>query len=220
MTTLRGVLFDLDGTLINAFAPIVHALNETLAEFGLPQMSREAIIRHTGRGECSMVSLFGEHREAAHARFLHFHDQRLFEIEPLPGVDALLRRLAKCDIPRAVVTSKSQQRAERQLSHLGWTDLLPVVIGLTPERRQKPDPHTLLLAAEALGLSPEMLVMVGDGTADMKAARCAGCYPLGVVGGFSEEELRQAGAGGCVTGADALGPWLVRYVEGLEEVTL
>jgi len=211
--SLHGVLLDLDGTLINAFAPIVYALNKTLEYYGLPQMKHEAIIRHTGRGECSMVSLFGDHREEAGERFLQFHDERLFEIEPLPGAEALLRWLAKRDTPRAIVTSKSQKRAEQQLAHLGWDSLLPVVIGLMPERRQKPDPHTLLLAAEQLQLSPECLVMAGDGVADMKAAVRAGCYPLGVCGGFSEKELREAGAVDCVDATTELQPWLMQHVE-------
>ncbi|RMH51978.1 MAG: HAD family hydrolase [Zetaproteobacteria bacterium] len=204
----RGVLLDLDGTLIDGFGPIAWALNRTLAEFGRPRMTREEIVRHTGRGECSMISLFGDRREEAGRRFLEFHDRRLLDITPLPGAEALLRWLAEHEVPRAVVTSKSQSRAERQLAHLGWTGLLPLVIGLTPERRQKPDPHTLLLAAEALGCAPGELVMAGDGVGDMKAARRAGCYPLGVSGGFDADELRAAGAGDCVDGCPALRVWL------------
>ncbi|MDX8413529.1 MAG: HAD family hydrolase [Mariprofundales bacterium] len=209
---LRGVLLDLDGTLINAFEPIIYALNTTLAEFDLPQMEREAIIRHTGRGECSMISLFGDQREAAHARFLVHHDARLFDLEPLPGAEALLRWLADNDIPRAVVTSKGQQRAEQQLAHLGWDTLLPVMIGLTPERKQKPDPHTLLLAAAQLQLKPAQLVMAGDGVADMKAAVRAGCYPLGIEGGFTADELQTVGAKSCVATADALRAWLAEHI--------
>ncbi|MDX8408998.1 MAG: HAD-IA family hydrolase [Mariprofundales bacterium] len=204
----KAVLFDLDGTLINAFEPIVYALNQTLAEFELPQMDRQAIIRHTGRGECSMISLFGDHRQQAHARFLQFHDQRLFDIAPMAGAHDLLCALQTRAMPLAVVTSKSQSRAEQQIAHLGWSELLPVVVGLTPERRQKPDPHTLEIACETLGVSATDAVMVGDGTADMKAALRAGCGAVGVVGGFSAAELLDAGAQACVTNAQEIGAWL------------
>ena len=105
------------------------------------------------------------------------------------------------------MTSKSQQRAEQQLAHLGWTDLLPVVVGLTTERRQKPDPHTLLLAAEQLRLSPAALVMAGDGVADMKAAVRAGCYPLGICGGFDADELQAAGAKACLDSIAGFQRW-------------
>jgi len=210
---LRGVLLDLDGTLINAFEPIIYALNTTLAEFNLPQMEREAIIRHTGRGECSMISLFGEQREAAHARFLQHHDTRLFDLEALPGAEKLLHWLADNNIPRIIVTSKGQQRAEQQLAHLGWDSLLPLVIGLTAERKQKPDPHTLLLAAKQLQLDPTDLVMAGDGIADMKAAVRAGCYPLGVTGGFDTKELQAAGAKTTVASANALQGWLMQRID-------
>jgi len=210
---LRGVLLDLDGTLINGFAPIVYALNKTLELYNLPQMERDAIIRHTGRGECSMISLFGEHRAEAGERFLAFHDEKMLDFSPLPGAEAMLRWLAEADIPRAIVTSKGQARAEKQLAHIGWDALLPVVIGLTPERKQKPDPHTLLLAAERLALQPNQLVMAGDGVADMKAAVRAGCYPLGITGGFSGDELCEVGAASYVGSAVELQTWLAQEVE-------
>ena len=204
----NALLLDLDGTLINAFEPIVYALNQTLAEFDLPQMDRAAIIRHTGRGECSMISLFGDHRGQANERFLHFHDQRLLDIAPMEGADELLCQLRARGVPLAVVTSKSQSRAEQQIAHLGWSELLPVVVGLTPQRRQKPDPHTLELACDILGVAAAGVVMVGDGTADMKAARRAGCGALGVVGGFSALELQEAGAQACVANSEEIRRWL------------
>jgi len=156
-----------------------------------------------------MVSLFGEHRGQAHERFLHFHDQRLLDIAPMEGAYDLLCQLRARGVPLAVVTSKSQSRAEQQIAHLGWSELLPVVVGLTPQRRQKPDPYTLELACDILGVAAaDGVVMVGDGTADMKAARRAGCGALGVVGGFSASELQEAGAQACVANSEEISRWL------------
>ncbi len=191
----RGMLLDLDGTLIDAFAPIVYALNRTLESYGKPPMSEAEIIRHTGKGECSMISLFGEKREEAAQRFLHFHDLRIFEIKPLPGAQELLQGLRQAGIPRAIVTSKSQSRAEIQLRHLGWEKQLDAIIGLCEGRRQKPDPHTLFLACEILKLDPADCWMIGDGVADMRAAQRADVgYRIGIAHGFDAAELRQAGA--------------------------
>ncbi len=206
--SVRAVLLDMDGTLVDAFGPIVTALNRTLADFGLPAMSEADIRRHTGRGECSMISLFGDRREEAAERFLGYHDERLLDVRPLPGAETMLDWLAAHGMPAAIVTSKHQDRAERQLAHLGWRERLACVIGLCDGRRQKPDPHTLLLACETLGVPPEQTVMVGDGTADMKAARRAGSLPVGLTHDFTADELRQAGAAHCFASLDEVRGWL------------
>jgi len=206
---IRAVLLDMDGTLVDAFKPIITALNQTLKDFGLPPMSDTAIKRHTGRGECSMISLFGDRREAAARRFLEYHDRHLFDIAPMDGAEALLDWLGAHDIPCAVVTSKSQLRADRQISHLKWSDKISVVVGLADDRRQKPDPHTIHLACAALRLSPADTIMVGDGPADMKAATRAGSMPLGMAHSFSENELRDAGAVHCFHSLPEFQAWLI-----------
>jgi len=205
---IGAVLFDMDGTLIDAFRPIITALNKTLADFGLPQMTDDEVRRHTGRGECSMISLFGDNREAAAARYLEYHDENLFDVRPLPGAVELLEWLKERGIGSAIVTSKSQIRADKQLAFLGWEAKLAAVIGLCEGRRQKPDPHTIHLACEALGVSAERCIMVGDGTADIKAARRAGALPVGLTHSFSADELTEAGATRCFSSLHEVHAWL------------
>jgi len=209
---IRAVLLDLDGTLIDAFGPIIYALNRTLEEFGLAQMSDAEVRRHTGRGECSMISLFGDHRETAARRFLDFHDERLFDVRPMKGAEALLQWLADNRILVGIVTSKSQVRAERQIEFLGWRDKAQVIFGMCEGRRQKPDPHTILLACDALGIAPAGVAMIGDGTADMKAADRAGVLPVGLCHDFSEEELKAAGAVHCFRSLPEVQQWLVTRI--------
>jgi len=205
---IRAVLLDMDGTLVDAFRPIITALNRTLADFSMPQMSEDEVRRHTGRGECSMISLFGEHREAAAVRFLKYHDENLFDVRPMPGALELLDWLAKNGIARAIVTSKSQIRADKQLAYLGWDNKLDSVIGLREGRRQKPDPHTVHLACEALNIPPSACVMVGDGTADMKSALRAGVFPVGLDHSFSSKELCEVGAEVCFSSLAEVQTWL------------
>jgi len=205
---VRAVLLDMDGTLVDAFRPIIIALNHTLSDFGLAQMSDEEVIRHTGRGECSMISLFGDHREAAAARFLEYHDEHLFDVKPMPGSVELLDWLAVQGIASAIVTSKSQIRADKQLDFLGWGDKLGAVIGLCEGRRQKPDPHTVHLACEALGVPAEQSIMIGDGTADIKAAQRAGAMAIGLTHSFTADELGEAGAAQCFTSLFEVQSWL------------
>jgi len=208
ISPVRAVLLDMDGTLVDAFRPIIIALNHTLSDFGLAQMSDAEVIRHTGRGECSMISLFGDHREAAAARFLEYHDEHLFDVKPMPGAIELLDWLAAQGIASAIVTSKSQVRADKQLDFLGWGDKLGVVIGLCEGRKQKPDPHTVHLACEALGVRAEQGIMIGDGTADIKAAQRAGAMPIGLTHSFTADELSEAGAAQCFASLTEVQSWL------------
>ncbi len=205
---IRAVLLDMDGTLVDAFRPIITALNKTFADFGLAQMTDAEVIRHTGRGECSMISLFGEQREAASARFLEYHDENLFDVKPMQGAVELLDWLAEQGIASAIVTSKSQIRADKQLEFLGWGDKLNAVIGLCDGRRQKPDPHTVHLACEALGVRPEDSIMIGDGTADIKSALRAGSLPIGLIHSFTAAELSEVGAARCFASLPEVQAWL------------
>jgi len=212
MVKIRAVLLDMDGTLVDAFGPIVYALNRTLIHFGREPMSEIDIKRHTGRGECSMISLFGEEREEAARHFLQYHDERLYEIKPLPGAVELLHSLQHHRIPAGIVTSKSQQRADLQLQYLGWQDYFVTVIGLTEERRQKPDPHTVQLACEQLNIASEHVVMIGDGTADMKAASQAGALPVALTGHFNRKEMCAAGAAYCFDNLHEVRIWLKKQM--------
>jgi len=207
---VKAVLLDMDGTLVDAFKPIITALNQTLKDFGLPQMSDEDVKRHTGRGECSMISLFGNERETAAKRFLEYHDQHLFEIKPMAGAETLLDWLMEQGIASAIVTSKSQIRADKQIEYLGWTGKIGAVIGMLDGRKQKPDPHTIHLACDTLRLPPADTIMVGDGTADMKAAKRAGSMPVGLAHSFSYDELMGAGATRCFDSLPEVQAWLTK----------
>ena len=206
---IKGILLDMDGTIVDAFPPIVRALNRTFAEYGLPQMTELEVRRHTGKGEASMIALFGDRRAEAGKRFLEIHDEDyLKRITPITGAEELLGWLAERAIPCAIVTSKSQSRAEAQIDALGWNTYIRAIIGKTDSRPEKPDPAPVLLGCAALGVEPVEAVMIGDGIADMQAASRAGCRAIGISDSFSEEELNQAGATFCFDSLNEVHAWL------------
>ncbi len=206
---IKAVLLDMDGTIVDAFPPIIRALNQTFIEYGLPQMSAKEVKRHTGKGDCSMKALFGDRREEAAARFLEIHDEDYLEqIKPLTGAETLFRWLQDNSIPTAIVTSKSQMRAEAQLDALNWTKYFDVVIGKMDGRPEKPDPGPVLLACQELNIDPQYTVMVGDGIADMKSATRAGSRALGLCDAFSAEELTKVGASRCFDSLTEVHTWL------------
>ncbi|MDQ6982960.1 MAG: HAD family hydrolase, partial [Mariprofundus sp.] len=132
----------------------------------------------------------------------------LEKIKPLTGAETLFQWLQDNRIPTAIVTSKSQMRADAQLDALNWTKYFDVVIGKMDGRPEKPDPGPVLLACHQLDLNPEHTVMVGDGIADMKSAVRAGSCAVGLCDAFSAKELTEVGASRCFDSLTEVHTWL------------
>jgi len=206
---IKGVLFDMDGTLVDAFPPIINALNQTLSEYGMDTMSPADIKRHTGRGDCGMTSLFGENKEKATIRFLQLHDaDYLKQIKTIEGAEALLSWLHANEVPTAIVTSKGQHRAEAQIELLGWQSYFQIIVGKMDGRAEKPSPEPVLMACRSLALKPSESVMIGDGIADMKSGSTAGATAVGIVDSFSKKELEDSGASICFSSLIEVNTWL------------
>jgi len=192
---VRGVLLDLDGTLLDGFPPIVTALNLTLEEYGLPTLPDREIRRQTGIDDGSIATLFGSRWEEARQYFLKLHDRDYLEQTlPLPGAEILLDWLNTNNLAAGVVTNKGQHRAEAQLLQLGWEKKLDVVIGFIEGRPRKPHPLPVKLACKTMQISVHKTVFIGDGPADMRAASKAGCFPVGLTDLFTANEMQRAGA--------------------------
>lgn len=206
---IRGVLFDLDGTLLDAFPPIISALNQTLKEFGKPEMTAEAIKRHTGHGGGGIKPLFPDNVDEAGKRFLELHDALyLKQVKMIDGSDKMLSLLHDMAIPMAVVTSKGQHRAEAQIDLLGWHGYFQTVIGKLDGRPEKPSPIPVRMACDALKQPAAKCIMIGDGIGDMKAGVNAGLFSVGISDSFSIKELEDSGASICFNSLYEVYRWL------------
>ncbi len=204
---LRGVLFDLDGTLLDTAADIALALNRTLAERSWPPLPVSDVVRMIGRGSPILIEraaaalgrpLSADLQSAMVERFFDFYgaleESHESQAAPYPGVPETLRTLHEAGLSVAVVTNKQQRFAKALLHRLelaGWVDL--VVGGDTCERR-KPDPQPLLFACATLQLAPTEALMVGDSVNDVTAARAAAipvvCVPYGYNEGQDPRTLK------------------------------
>ncbi|MDX8394589.1 MAG: HAD-IA family hydrolase [Mariprofundales bacterium] len=194
-----AILFDLDGTLIDGFAPIVNALNKTLIDFGHEPMPANEIRRNTGRGDHIIAQQFGEDWPEAYKLFLQYYDEYTGSINILPDAQWLLEQLQTMQIPMAIVTNKNEQRAKRQLGELGWSPFFNCIIGATSSRLGKPDPFPVLLCCRNLNISPQNCSFIGDGLSDMQAARAANIgTAIGITNTFTAADLYQDGAHYCI----------------------
>ncbi|MCD6345542.1 MAG: HAD family hydrolase [Anaerolineae bacterium] len=195
---VRAWLFDLDGTLMDTDDQSVESLARWLGFLGKRRAQRLA--------RCAVM--FGETPLNAIATALdmlkldavafavekRLHGNTPYDFRIIAGVKPLLTTLAG-HFPLAVVSTRSAVASRAFLTQYDLTGLFTVVVTRESTPRLKPHPAPVRYAAQALGIPVEACVMVGDTPPDIRAARRAGAWAVGVLCGFGEErELRRAGA--------------------------
>ena len=211
----QAVLFDLDGTLVDS-APDIHAaLNETLASYGEPPFTLEAVTRMVGRGVPVLIeraweglgkSIDPAERDRVVDRFLAIYEPRATELTTLTaGASEATRALVDAGTPIGVVTNKPEAATREILSHFGLSELMQVVVGGDAGPAKKPEPGLLLLACKRLGLAVDQVVFVGDSENDVAAAKAAGMAVVVLRGGYTSIAADDLGADAVVDRLDGLG---------------
>lgn len=215
--SLRAVVFDLDGTLVDSRHDLAEAVNRTRRDLGLPPLALSKVLGMVGRGARELVrrALGGapdaELLERALAAFLaHYEPICTDHTRPYPGIPALLAEEAGRR-PLALLTNKPESAARRILERFGWTPRFRHVIGGDTLPARKPSPAGLLEIAARLGLGPDEVGMVGDSRIDLETAAAAGSPFVLVEWGFPSAAER-AEITGVARAADAaaLRRWLAR----------
>jgi phosphoglycolate phosphatase len=196
---LGAVLFDLDGTLLDTADDIGLALNRAIGEFGWPQVSLTDVRRFIGAGGAILVdraaslqgrTLSPSMRGEIIQRFFHHYgelgENGEYAAEPYPGAVDALRDLHAAGVRIAVVTNKLERFARNVLRLRGLMNWVDCVVGGDTCARRKPDPQPLLYACQAVGVSPQATLMVGDSVHDAHAARAAGIAMVCVSYGYNE----------------------------------
>jgi HAD superfamily hydrolase (TIGR01509 family) len=198
----QAFLFDLDGTLVDSVYQHVLAWRDALDRAGIDLsvwrihrkvgmsggLFANALLRETGREVTA--------DQAAQLRRLHAQAYATLadDVRPLPGARDLLVHLTSTGVPWAIATSGYRESAGPVLDLLELPPGIPVITRDLVERA-KPDPDLFLAAADALGLTAETCVVVGDSVWDLLAARRARSLGIGLLsGGYGRGELERAGA--------------------------
>ena len=191
---IRGVIFDLDGTLIDSYQAIYLSFQYAYANMGLPPLSFEDTRRVVGLGlTITFNDLLGKERTPEALRLFR---KRYWEVFPehthfLPGAKESIFELHRRGIGQAIATNKLGRFSRAIIRHFGMEDLFVAVLGDEDVAINKPDPEMLLAAIERLALPKEAIVMVGDSLVDIEAARNAGIRVFAVPSGTTPREVLQ-----------------------------
>ncbi len=193
------VVLDIDGTLVDTNYQHAIAWHRALRAHDYAVQLWQ-IHRHIGMGGDQIVAaLIGEEAEdsdgdAIRAEEGEAYGELIGEVQAMKGATELLRELREDGAKTILASSAKAEEVEHYLDLLDARDLVEGWTTSADVERTKPDPDLVHAALEKAGRETPA-VMVGDSTWDVKAAEAAGIPTLAVLtGGFSEEELREAGA--------------------------
>lgn len=203
--SIKAVIFDLDGTLLDTLKDLADSGNDVLRARGMPTHSVDAYRTFIGNGMMSLVQdIFppenrpadGEESEVILAEYREAYGRNWKNTTCIfPGMGELLDRLQEKGIPVGVLSNKAHdftvKCVDAFLADWKWD----VVLGARDGVEKKPHPAGAIEAATLVGCEPGECAYVGDSDVDMFTAVNAGMLPVAVSWGFrSEEELREAGA--------------------------
>jgi beta-phosphoglucomutase len=196
---LRGVVFDMDGVIINSHPAHRLAWKGFLESVGRQTSDEELDFILEGRKRAEILTHFlGELAPEQIVEYGNRKDEFLQKhcdaVEPMPGVVEFLGKLSEAGIAQAVATCASRRRALGTLNELGLAHCFSAIITGDDVTAGKPDPAIYQLAAERMQESPLRLVAVEDAVSGVQSAKAAGMRCLGVAPSRRASLLRTAGA--------------------------
>ncbi|CNI24675.1 phosphoglycolate phosphatase [Yersinia thracica] len=205
---IRGVAFDLDGTLVDSAPGLASAIDLALAHQDLPVAGQDLVSTWIGNGADVLVerALRWAGREpdtqsVAHTRelFDHYYAQTVEQGSQLfPQVKATLAQLAASGLLMGLITNKPTPFVAPLLASLGIADYFSVIIGGDDVVVKKPHPAPLYLLLAKLGLHAREMLFVGDSRNDIMAAQAAGCPCVGLTYGYNYGEAIATSRPDCV----------------------
>lgn len=182
--TISCVVFDLDGTLVDASADIAEALNVAFLPFGVRTLEPGEVASLLGGGPRVLVEralgLLGVHVAEKTLEHALKDYSAAYQADPttqtviLADAGESLPALREAGMKLAVCTNKRTEIAKRVLVDLELADFFDAVVGSDVVKNPKPHPDHLLETLSELGCSPSATLYVGDTSIDAAAAHAAG----------------------------------------------
>jgi phosphoglycolate phosphatase len=201
MTSLRTVVFDLDGTLVDTAPDLINALNYILAREGMPPVPLHSARAMIGAGVRRLIErgleLDGRTVEPEDITrltndFIDYYAAHIADASrPFEGLEGALDDLAARGYRFAVCTNKLEWLSKLLLDRLGLSARFSAICGADTFGVSKPDPAILRQTVARAGGELSSTVMVGDAGPDIGVARRAGVPVIGVQFGYTEVPIAE-----------------------------
>ncbi len=195
-----GVIFDMDGVLVDSQTAHLESWKQLAAEIGrtVTEEQFRATFGRTSRD--IIVSLFGPRHSDADLRRLDERKEFLYRelirgrVPAMPGAIELVRSIHAAGLRIAAGSSGPAENVRLVMDELGLHAWVSACVTGQDVTRGKPDPQVFVLAAQRLGLSPRRCVVVEDAPVGIEAGRRAGCRTIGLCGTHGRDGLTAADA--------------------------
>lgn len=194
--SIKLLIFDLDGTLVDTARDITEALNHAIRPHGLGPVSVEETTALIGEGTTRLIekalSPLGKPDEetvkVVLKSFLDYYSENLAVHSSLyPNVEETLLKLR--DFEKAVLSNKREDLSRRLLKDLGIAGEFILIAGSDTTSSKKPSPEPVRYVLDKTGARPDEALMVGDSPYDIEAAKGAGVKTVAVTYGFRDRAL-------------------------------
>ena len=198
----KGIIFDLDGTLVDSLHDISDAMNTVLESLNYPTHTYETYQYFIGSGLRNLVSKAlpstnnsDEQIEICFESMINeYREICTLKTKPYEGIVELLENLTSQNIKMAVFSNKADELTKKIASEI-FPNYFDTTVGLSTEELKKPNPFEAVEISKNWNLKPEEILFVGDSDIDMQTAVNAKMFPVGVSWGYrTEEELKTSGA--------------------------
>ena len=187
---IKGILFDLDGTLLYTLQDLCNAVNYALVNNGLSAISLEKTKEYIGSGIKNLMIKATKDNpkvfDKAYQDFKDYYSLHCIDTTiPYKGIIELLERLRKLNIKIAVVSNKYQEGVDRICNKL-LKEYIPIFIGARSNIKIKPETDMVNEALSRLNLTNNECLFVGDSNVDIQTAKNANMKSVGVLWGYKD----------------------------------
>ncbi len=177
--TLKGIIFDLDGTLLSTLPLIIHCFNQVYNRYLNRTLTPEEIIATFGPTARNLIGTLGSNlskdrlQRAVDEYYDCYRRNSSRKILVFPGIPEMLEKLRKSGRRLAVVTGVERVLMEHTLNEFGLSEQIHVTIAGDDVQKAKPDPEGVLLALDKLKVARRESIFIGDSPADILAGKAA-----------------------------------------------